>query len=656
MPSAARPIKIVAILFLAVLCFSGATVAVAKTKKKPAPAPKAPSGPPPVYVFPIPNGHFASPGTQLTFRGVPASQLGTISVIGSSSGVHTGTIAADSDGDGGSFIPSTPFTPGETVTVTTSLNIEGSGRGSYAFSVATPAGTIPPAKRPAAPRVPGDIWLFHSRPDLAPAAVTITKRDPSATGDIFLAPQIGPLQQGPELIGPNGGLIWFDPVPQNDAATDFREQYYDGQPVLTWWQGNEAAGVGSGEDIILNSSYQEIKVVTAGNGLTADLHEFQLTPRGTALITAAFPVVVNASSVKGSTQEVVLDAVIQEIDIPTGLVLFQWDSLDHVPLTASYSTLPTKAHTANNVAAPFDYFHVNSIEPDLDGNLLISGRNTWAVYKVNRSTGAVMWTLGGKSSSFRLGPGASFAFQHDVRVQAFGDQFLTMFDDGAGPPYVHSQSRALKLELNLKHMTADVVSQRLHSPPLLSSYEGNDEQLPGRDDFVGWGQQPYFSQYNAQGKLVFDGRFVDDNISYRAYRFQWTGTPTTPPAVATARHGPKMTVYVSWNGATNVVSWRVFGGGSATALKPIVTAPKKGFETAITAGARRYVAVQALGFKGRPLGSRSAVVQVPAPPPPPKPKPKPKPKLRSAAKRATRALAAKPTSKPSAKKTAANSR
>jgi hypothetical protein len=650
MPSAARPIKIVAVAFLVVLCLSGAAVAVAKTKKKPAPAPKAPSGPPPVYVFPIPNGHFASPASQLTFRGVPASQLGTISVIGSSSGVHTGTIAADSDGDGGSFIPSTPFTPGETVTVSTSLNIEGSGHGSYAFAVATPAGTIPPAKRPAAPRVPGDIWVFHSRPDLAPAAVTITMRDRSATGDIFLAPQIGPLQQGPELIGPNGGLIWFDPVPQNDAATDFREQYYDGKPVLTWWQGNEAAGVGAGEDIILNSSYQEIKAVTAGNGLTADLHEFQLTPRGTALITAAFPVVVNASSVKGSTQEVVLDAVVQEIDIATGLVLFQWDSLDHVPLNASYSNLPTKAHTANNVATPFDYFHVNSIEPDMDGNLLISGRNTWAVYKVNRSTGAVMWTLGGKSSSFRLGPGASFAFQHDVRVQAFGDQFLTMFDDGAGPPYVHSQSRALKLELNLKHMTADVVSQRLHSPPLLSSYEGNDEQLPNRNDFVGWGQQPYFSQYNPQGKLVFDGRFVDDNISYRAYRFQWTGTPTTPPAVATARHGRKMTVYVSWNGATNVVSWRVFGGGSAAALKPILTAPKKGFETAITTGARGYVAVQALGFKARPLGSRSAVVQVPAPPPPPRPKPK------STARRVVRTAAAKPTSKSSAKRTTANSR
>ena len=248
------------------------------------------------------------------------------------------------------------------------------------------------------------------------------------------------------------------------------------------------------------------------------------------------------------------------------------------------------------------------------------------MYKVNRSTGAIMWTLGGKNSSFRLGPGASFAFQHDVRVRAFGDQFLTMFDDGAGPPYVHSQSRALKLELNLKHMTADVVAQHEHSPPLLSSFEGSDEQLPDRDDFVGWGQQPYFSEYNPQGKLVFDGRFVDDNLSYRAYRFHWSGTPATPPAVATTPPGPQDDRVRELERRHRR---RTPGGSSAassaTALKPIVTARKRGFETAITTGARGYVAVQALGSKNRPLGSRSAVVQVPPPPPKPKPKPKPKP-------------------------------
>jgi hypothetical protein len=559
-------------------------------------------------VFPAPGSGFASPSSQIAFRGLPAGQLGTIAVTGSVSGAHAGTVEGDSDGDGGSFIPSTPFSPGETVTVSTSLNLEGSHTGSYQFRVATPASALPFEHRPAAPRVKGDVWYLHSRPDLEPAAVTVTKRDPSAAGDIFVAPQVGPVQQGPEIIGPDGGLIWFYPLPKDYAATDFRVQIYQGHPVLTWWQGNESAGVGSGQDIIMNSAYQLMKTVSAGNGLSADLHEFQLTPRGTALITAEYPVFVNASSVRGSTREVVLDSVAQEIDIATGLVLFEWDSLDHVPLSAGYTKLPS-GHIANGSGNPYDYFHINSIGLDREGNVLISSRNTWSVFKVNHQTGALIWTLGGKHSSFRLGPGASFAFQHDVRVRAAGDQIVTMFDDGAGPPYVHSQSRALELRLNLKRKTATLISQRKHSPPLLASFEGDDQELPDADDFVGWGQQPYFSQFDAAGKQVFDARFVGSNFSYRAYRFAWNATPAAPPDLSVSRHGHKMTVYASWNGATGVGGWRVFAGSRQSKLPAVATAPKRGFETAINARAWPYVQVEALDAKGRPL-ARSPVDHV----------------------------------------------
>ena len=569
-----------------------------------------------MYVFPVPGSHFASLGTQITFRGVPAWQLGTITVTGSVSGTHAGTVQADSDGEGGSFVPAVPFTAGEIVTVSTSLNLEGSHNGTYQFQVATPAGPLPFAYRPAAPRVKGDVWWYRTQPYLEPAAVTITKPDPNASGDIFLAPQVGPLQQGPEIIGPNGNLIWFNPLPQDDAATDFRVQTYQGQPVLTWWQGNESAGVGTGQDIIMNSSYQVIRTISAGNGLSADLHEFQLTPQGTALITAAYPVYADATAVRGVANEVVLDSVVQEIDIPTGLVLFEWDSLDHVPVTGGYTMPPNapkkkgKAPLPNGSWDPYDYFHVNSVGLDRDGNVVISARNTWAVYKVNHHTGALIWSLGGKWSNFHLASGASFAFQHDVRVRAAGDQLLTMFDDGAGPPYVHSQSRALTLRLNFKHMTATVARQLGHSPPLLSSYEGDDQELPDSDEFVGWGEQPYFSQYNPKGKLVFDGRFVDSNITYRAYRFVWNGTPATPPAVVATRNGRKhVWIWASWNGATGVRLWRAFGGPTPSDLRPVATTAAQGFETALWARGTQYVQVVALGAKGRPL-ARSPVIQV----------------------------------------------
>src|SRR5207248_1924871 len=110
-----------------------------------------------------------------------------------------------------------------------------------------------------------------------------------------------------------------------------------------------------------------------------------------------------------SKRQIVVDSVVEEIDIPTGLLLLRWDSLDHVPVSDSYAPLPPR-----RTRDPFDYFHANSIAVDRDGNLVVSGRNTWTAYKLDRHTGAVIWRLGGKHSSFRLAPRTYWAFQHDV--------------------------------------------------------------------------------------------------------------------------------------------------------------------------------------------------------------------------------------------------
>ena len=269
----------------------------------------------PVNVFPIPGGRVAAPSTQITFRGVPASQLGAISVTGSRSGTHTGRIVGDSDGDGASFIPGTSFKAGETVTVRTSLNIVGGIGGTYSFSIAQSAQRASPGfyVRPV-PRVRNDVTRFVSRPDLVPAAVTVTKKaSPSvaAGGDLFIAPQYGPAQNGPMIIGPFGGLIWYEPVPPSDTATDLNVQTYQGKPVLTWWQGNVSfAGTGNGEDEIYNTSYQHVAIVKAANGLNADLHEFTITGRDTALYHRVLPGLHwTTSSAKGAKPRIVLDGV-----------------------------------------------------------------------------------------------------------------------------------------------------------------------------------------------------------------------------------------------------------------------------------------------------------------------------------------------------------
>jgi hypothetical protein len=527
-----------------------------------------------------------------------------IRVVGSRSGLHAGGLEADSDGQGASFIPSTAFSPGETVTVTTSLDVRGAAGGTFRFMVARPAARLPYRMAQPVERVPGDVWRFESRPDLVPPAVKFLRRAAGAgSDDIFLTPQFGPLQNGPEILGPDGRLVWFNTVPWGDTAANLQVQQYRGRSVLTWWQGYTDAGVGIGQDVIYDGSYSPVATLGGANGLKPDLHEFQITPRGSALITAYFPVVWNVSSGHRITHAVVFDSVVQEIDIPTGLVLFQWDSLDHVPLTDSYQPAPSRG--SRN---PFDYFHIDSIQLDDDGNLLISSRNTWAVYKLSHRTGAVLWTLGGKRSSFRMGPGTSFAFQHDVRSAAPDDKLIMLFDDGAGLPAVHKASRGVELALDIRRRTARLVAQWRHAPPLLAEFEGNVQQLPNGDHVVGWGQQPYFTDYGRGGRPILDARFVGDTSSYRAYRFPWTGAPAAPPAIVATNSTQATTLFVSWNGATNVASWRVLAGGSAAAMQTVETVPDTSFETAIAIPTASYVAVQALDGNGQTLAS-SATVQ-----------------------------------------------
>jgi hypothetical protein len=557
---------------------------------------------PMVSAFPIPGGRVAAPQTQITLRGVTRGHVGRVIVTGSSTGRHTGRVVFDSDGHGASFLPAKPFAPGELVTVRTKLHIRGARDGTFHFTIAHPAGAIPATPLAMAPRVPGDEFTFHSRPDLTPPAVEVTKQSAGAsTGDIFITPQQGPTQNGVMILNSQGALVWFQPIAPPDIAADLRVQRYQGKPVLTWWQGYSGAGVGAGEDVIYDSSYRQVAVVRAGNGLTADLHEFRLSPQDTALITAYYPVYWDASAIHGSPQQVVLDSVVQEIDVRTGLVLYQWDSLDHVPLADTYETVPKTA------GGPFDYFHINSVQEQPNGDLLISARNTWAAYDIDHETGSIVWTLGGRNSSYKLSSGAVFAFQHDVRLHTESDPTVTLFDDGGGPPRVHNESRAITVRLDSSGKTATLLNQEQHSPALSAAFEGNVQALPGGEEFVGWGQQPYFSEYDAQGQMMFDARFVDSNSSYRAYRFPWIGKPAAAPSVTASTEGNTANVYVSWNGATQVASWRVLAGSASDALQAVVTAPSQGFETQIAIAAQPYVAVQALDAAGRALATSSVV-------------------------------------------------
>ena len=563
-----------------------------------------------VTVSPLPGSRDATPQTQISFLGVPAAELSDVTVSGSRTGPHSGRLAAYSQGDGASFQPSRPFAEGELVTVRARLH-SGAGAGAVQplfdqFQVAH-QDAISSTPETIHSGSPSEIQSFRSRPGLRPPVLTVTASSPAvAPGDELVAPYDGPGQSGPMILEPGGGLVWFKGLPRGTSATNLQVQQYSGKPVLTWWQGDISVhGFGRGEDVIADSAYEDIAHVRAGNGLQADLHELQLTPAGTALITAYDPIYCNLSGVGGSSYGAVTDSLLQEIDVRTGLVMFQWTSLDHVALGESY------ALAANSRASwPFDFFHLNSIGLAQDGGLLVSARNTWTVYDVDPATGQIEWQLGGKHSSFAMGPGASAAWQHDPRELSPGT--FSIFDDGASPK-IHDQSRGIVVSLNSQQHTATLVSQLTRegpSPPLADS-QGNLQALPNGDWLIGWGQVPDLSELSPTGQLLFDAHFPAGDQSYRDFRFPWTGAPAHPPAFAVAggSGGASTTVYASWNGATLVASWQVLAGSSATHMKVVAQRVRTGFESAIalpagTAGP--YVTVRALDASGHVLGTAPA--------------------------------------------------
>jgi hypothetical protein len=556
-----------------------------------------------VDVSPAPETDTANPATQISFLGVPAAEIHAVSVVGARSGPHRGALHGYSQGDGASFAPRQPFMQGERVGVAAEI---GAGaalkRIAFHFRVDQPYPTAGAGEFANPQAAPADYQSFYTLPGVQAPILTVSvpDRDPAA-GDILTTNGPGPGQYGPLIYTPAGRLVWFDKLSGGETAEDLNEQSYQGQRVLTWWKGRVLAlGFGQGEDIVMNSNYRTIARVPGGNGLKADLHDFQLAPHDIAYITAYNPIRCDLSSLKGASDGAIVDTAIQMIDMKTGLVRWEWHSLDHIGAAESEVETPGGSR-------PWDYFHLNSIAPESDGNILISARSTWAGYQLQSGSGKVLWRLGGNRSSFKMGPGTRMAWQHDGRVLPDGE--LTFFDDGSNPP-IHHQSRALRIALDLKTHTARLARVYTHrDPPLLAASQGNVQTLADGNTLVGYGGVPEISEYASDGTLLLDAHQPFDMSFYRAFRFPWSGRPLSAPAVLASLNNTaeETIVHASWNGATGVSSWRVLAGAHAGSLSAQATIPAAGFESSTTLPVSfAYVAVQALDGAGRVLASSHA--------------------------------------------------
>ena len=557
----------------------------------------------PVEAFPAPGTRFAQRGTEISLRGVAPGAVGTVTVTGSRSGEHEGTLEPHPDGDGASFVPAGEFRPGERVTVRTELDVRGGSDGDYRFRILRgefETGTSGSDERVPRPRR-GTYRAYRSDSIKTPRLVVDRRRGGRAPG--YLVLNTGwdderPRPEGLLIADDRGRPVYFKQRTAEEKIFDVAVQEYQGEPVLTFWRGRVAAGGGYGEDVGLDQANPETKLIRAPSGYRADIHDMRLTPEGTALVQIYNRVDYDLRRFGGRRKGEVLDNVIQEIDLDTGRLLFEWHSLGNIAIRESYDR-PERD-------SPFDYFHLNSMDVGPDGDILVSARNTCGVYEIDRTTGEVNWRLGGKRSDFRLTRSARFCRQHDARWA--GTTRMTIFDNHVDGPS-GGQSRAIRLAVDERRKRVRLLRAYRHPDRLAVANKGGTRTLPNGNLLVGWGAMPVITEYTRGGRIVFDAHFKGaTDGSYRALRADWTGQPATPPKVAAQRRGDRLAVWASWNGATEVARWEVLGGDSAGALTRVASRSRTGFETAISVPDQlSHVAVRALDADGTVLGTSETI-------------------------------------------------
>ncbi|MGI8416772.1 MAG: arylsulfotransferase family protein [Nakamurella sp.] len=590
----------------------------------------------------------ASPLTDVILRGVGSADL---VVVGSVSGKHAGSTVQQVDGKGVEFHPTAQFAAGETITVSTDVVVTGAVDGHYSFRIGTPAkhpamlangdiatpaaaaaakaaaateaNSTPETSTPAAARTAeplADGPALISRPDLRPPTVTVNQPANGATAPgLILATPIGRAnsQPGTMIYDDTGKLLWFKPAPANVTVGNLQAITFHGQPALTWFEGVAPYVAGSyrGEWVVVDRSYRELTRLRMANGYQADLHDIKFTDHDTAYLEGYNPLRCDNVTIKPcKTGATVLEDVIQEIDLDTGTVLFEWHSLDHIPLTDSY---------ISNQAAIFDYIHTNSLDIDHDGNLLMSSRHTSALFKINSVTGALIWTIGGKDSTFsfvgdkyqapcHVGPD----FPHDFRVRTDGS--YSYHDNGVLRAEGYSavvnkkcarvsDTRGAVIKLDLAAKTATYVKQLERQPAIYGATQGRVQEQTNGDTLVTWGGLGPVTEFNGADQPVFDATLSAG--SYRQVRELWTGVPAELPALVVNAAGGVTKASVSWNGDTRTSSWRLLAGSSQTTLKPVKTTSSTAFETAFSVtGVGPYFAVEALDVSGKTL-VRSTVVR-----------------------------------------------
>jgi hypothetical protein len=529
------------------------------------------------YVSPRPGARLVSPGTTIVLRegsAIAGQSLspGLFHVAGMASGNHAGQVRLADDGATIVFRPELPFAPGEVVTVSVAPGITTAGGrvlAGIAYTFTTwrdepGAAGLPPEQEVTAPEATPAPRLATSRLTLPmdfPGITVTTPLSNTAEGYLFLT-NVGFGQSYMLMVDNTGEPVYYQRLAPSRMVLDFTKQP-NGQ--LTYFDAYYGRFFGLDNTYTVKSTYQ------AGNGYQTDHHDLQILPNGhyQLMIWDGHTVDMSKIVAGGKPDAWVIGLTVQEIDTQQNVV-FEWRSWDHIALTETLESL------TDSVITPV---HGNALEPDYDGNILVSCRNLDAIIKIDRQTGDILWRLGGKLNDFTFVNDEGFHRQHDIRRLADGD--ITLFDNRTlvQPLY----SRAVEYRLDEVHKTATRVWEYRHTPDLYAPWVSNVQQLPNGDRLVSWGlPTPNVTEVTPGGTPIFELGYTDNlQASYRVFRFPWQGYPTWPPVLLLDQADGENRLHFSWNGATEVASYRILAGNTRHPDEVIGTVSKQGFETTL---------------------------------------------------------------------------
>lgn len=462
----------------------------------------------------------------------------------------------------------------------------------------------------------------------SPPFLDISNRSDHADGYLFFAPDgATAFQTAPVIMDSRGELVWNGP---DGHAFSFGVQTYQHEKVLVSWHGSsfpEPVGRGNGAVVLWNKHYEQIaEVLLPGNFMeltpgdvfasNVDLHEIFITPENTMVVTANNATQADLTNVGGNADGWIVEAQVYEIDVATNEVLFEWKSLDHrddLPLNASVYPLGSEGYDGSSQQTAWGYFHINAASRYQDG-FILSSRYLSSAIAID-SRGEIKWRLQGMNGGeFTLGDGADFRYQHHIRVVEehnsscvklrLHDNHNCPIDNGKVP------SSGKLITVNLETKEATLVRRFLNeSGPIFPTAQGSFHEMDNGNYFTGNGWIPVLEEFSPEGQILNTIQFGEavarvgggfesggrGTLSYRAFNQKWTGCPKTRPSVVAEPIGDKtehsgVKVYVSWNGATNVDSWAIYGGNDT--MSYITTVQKTGFETVIDAPAVQFVQVR----------------------------------------------------------------